>query len=179
MVSLGKDPPSPPSRIKPILKGVIPLVLFVPVHVKEIERLGRLFPWKKPGNCPHCAGKLWWHGFVLSYFSCCREAVQLRRLRCSCCGAVHRLRPADYFSRFRSSISEITDAITHRCRFLKWRPDQPRPRQRQWWRSLSRLLLMVLGRSYNGSAGEGFHMLIRHNIIPVTRARQKENRTVR
>ena len=164
-----------------ILQGVITLVLFVSIDVKEIARLGRLFPWKdhKPSQCPRCNSKLWWHGFVLAYFSCCSEGIYLRRLRCPCCGAIHRLRPTGYFRRFRSSISEITEAITHRARQLKWSPDLPRGRQRQWWRCLWRLLWLVLGRSYNGCAVKGFWLLMKRNIIPVSRAGQKENRTVK
>lgn len=66
------------------------LVLFVSIQVKEIARLGRLFPWQKPACCPDCQGPLWWHDFVLAYFSCLSEAVYLRRLRCSCCASVHK-----------------------------------------------------------------------------------------
>jgi hypothetical protein len=62
---------------------------------------------------------------------------------------------------------------------LEWRPDLPRGRQRQWWRCLWRLIWLVLGRSYNGPAGKGFYLLMQQNIIPITRAGQKENRTVR
>lgn len=178
-MDLRRDPPTPPSRIKAILKGVYPLVLFVSIQVKDIARLGRLFPWPKPAACPRCHGKLWWHGFVVAYFSCCREAVYLRRLRCSCCGAVHRLRPSGYFRRFRSSIAEITRSMSWRSTQRKWCPDLPRSRQRQWWRSLLRNLWLLLGRSFSSSPIKGFHLLFKDNIIPVSRAGQKENQAVK
>lgn len=171
----------PSRQDRSILQGVIVLVLFVSIDVKEIARLGRLFPWDdhKPASCPRCNSRLWWHGFVFAYFSCLSEGIYLRRLRCPCCGAVHRLRPRGYFRRFRSSISEIKDVITHRCRQIKWRPDLPRGRQRKWWHNLWRLLWLLLGRSYKGCALKGFCLLMKQNIIPVSRAEQKENRIVK
>ena len=155
------------------------MVLFVSIEVKEIAHLGRLFPWQKPARCPHCQGGLWWHGFILAYFSCLSEAVYLRRLRCSCCGAVHRMRPTGYFRRFRSSISEIKESINMRGNKQRWRPDLPRSAQRQWWRCLWRMIRLILGIGcqYNGITG--FMQILQQNIIPVTRATQKENRVVK
>jgi len=105
------------------------------------------------------------------------EAVYLSRLRCPCCGAVHRLKPSGYFRRCRSSIQEIKDSIEYRCRQGRWHPDWPRERQRQWWCRLGRMIFMVLGVSYSGSLSQAFNLLIKQNIIPVTSFGQKENRT--
>lgn len=181
MVGLLPRSTIPSNQDLTILQGVISLVLFVSIDVKEIARLGRLFPWDehKPTSCPRCNSKLWWHGFVLAYFSCLSEGIYLRRLRCPSCGAIHRLRPTGYFRRFRSSISEIIHSILHRASQLKWRPDLPRGRQRQWWRCLRRRLWLMLGRSYNDSVIKGFWLLMKQNIIPVSRAGQKENRIVK
>lgn len=76
VMNLCKDtPPLQPDAPHP--EGVDSLVLFVSVKVKDIARLGRAFPWKKPRCCPRCHTGLWWHGFVLAYFACCAEAVHL------------------------------------------------------------------------------------------------------
>lgn len=162
-----------------ILQGVVLLVLSIFVSVNEIATCGRFYPWEKPECCPRCRGKLWWHGFVQAYFASWPNAVDLRRLRCSECGAVYRLRPAGYFPRFRSSIKEIEDSILSRCFSKRWCPDLPRSRQQQWWRRLMRMIKLMLGISFNGSEIEGFHLLIEQGIIPVTSAGQKENMIMR
>ena len=125
VMGLCKDPPPPPTRCIPIRKELIQLVLFVSVKVKDIARLGRSFPWQKPRCCPRCRAGLWWHGFVLAYFSCCVEAVYLRRLRCPHCCCIVRLRPCGFFRQIRSSMLEVLLAITARRRHGRWRPDLP------------------------------------------------------
>ena len=115
---------------------------------------------------------------MLAYFACWPDPIYLRRLRCPGCGAVHRLKPAGYFPRFRSSICEIQKVIEHRCRRGRWRPDLPRARQRQWWRRLGRLIPLVLGISFAGSFLTAFIQLMEQNIIPVTSAELPENRTM-
>jgi hypothetical protein len=122
---------------------------------------------------------LWWHGFVLAYFSNLPDAVELPRLRCSKCGAVHRLRPAGYLPKFRSSIKEVESSMRLRTQEKRWRPDLPRSRQRQWWRRLWRMIRLMLGISFEGNGVQGFHLLLEQKIIPVTSAKQKENMTVK
>lgn len=143
------------------------MVLSVEVDVNEIARLGKDFPWVKPSGCPRCGQPLWWHGFVLAYFSCLLEPVSLRRLRCSCCRAVHRLKPAGYWRRFRSSVAEITQSISHRSGANHWQRDLPRSRQRQWWRRLQRMAGAVLGH-FCGSTFEAFEGLLGYGFIPVS-----------
>jgi len=150
------------------------LVLSVAVDVNEIARLGKDFPWVKPSGCPCCGQPLWWHGFVLAYFSCLLEPVLLRRLRCSCCRAVHRLKPADYWCRFRSTITEITQAISHRSASGRWHRDLPRARQRHWWRRLGRMTRAVLGH-FSGSVMDAFEELLGQGFIPVSLSFQCEN----
>jgi hypothetical protein len=155
-------------------QGVALLVLSVAADVNEIARLGKDFPWTKPSGCPRCGQPLWWHGFVLAYFSCLLEPVLLRRLRCSCCRAVHRLKPAGYWQRFRSSILEITQSISHRSESGRWRRALPRARQRQWWRRLQRMASAVLG-IYRGSDVEAFESLLGHGFIPVSLSFERDN----
>jgi hypothetical protein len=150
------------------------LVLTVEVDVNEIARLGKDFPWAKPVGCSRCGQPLWWHGFVLAYFSCLLKPVFLRRLRCSCCGAVHRLKPAGYWHRFRSSITEITQAISHRSESGRWFPALPRCRQRQWWRRLQGMAGAVLG-LFRGSVFEAYESLLHQGFIPVSLSFECDN----
>ena len=150
------------------------MVLSVAVDVNEIARLGKDFPWVKPSGCPCCGQPLWWHGFVLAYFSCLLEPVLLRRLRCSCCRAVHRLKPAGYWRRFRSPITEIAQSISHRSESGHWQRVMPRVRQRQWWRRLQRLTSAVLG-LFRGSGLDAYESLIDRSLIPVSLCFQCDN----
>ena len=151
------------------------MVLFVDADVNQIARLGKDFPWPKPSYCPRCQQPLWWHGFVPAYFAPLSEAVFIRRLRCSCCRAVHRLKPKGYWRRFRTSIADIFGCLAHRADSGRWRCDQPRSRQRQWWRRLHRLAVAVLGLSFTGCAGEVFNALVAKGFIPVSTSFQCDN----
>jgi hypothetical protein len=160
-------------------EGVDSLVLSVQASVKEIARLGKAFPWEKPFLCPSCqTGHLWWHGFVLAYFSCLAAPVFLRRLFCPACRCVHRLRPQGYWKRYRSEIAEIRSAIAHRETRQRWRSDLPRSRQRLWWRRLRRAVLLFLGIHWRLGLTAGFDRLLDLAIIPVCAAKKYANRTV-
>ena len=142
------------------------MVIFVNVDVNEIARLGRDFSWWKPSSCPDCKAGLWWHGFVLAYFDHLPQAVFLRRLRCPCCGAVHRLRPQAYWSRFRSTIQIINQTID---RFLnrEWRSDLPRSRQRLWWRRFCHNAKLLIGLGWE-EFPDAFELLLSWGQIPVS-----------
>lgn len=89
------------------------------------------------------------------------------------------MRPSGYFRRFRSSIAEIRESINMRGNKKRWRPDLPRSAQRQWWRSLWRMIWLMLGIGFQGDGITGFMQILQDNVIPVTRAAQKENRVVK
>ena len=146
------------------------MVLHVAADVNEIARLGKDFPWIKPASCPRCQQPLWWHGFILAYFAPLVEAVFLRRLRCCYCKAVHRLKPEGYWKRFRSSVSEIRHCIEHRSASGRWRKEQPRARQRQWWRRLHRLAAAVFGLAFAGNTMRSFLALLEQGFTPVSRS---------
>jgi hypothetical protein len=80
---------------------------------------------------------------------------------------VHRLRPISHWHRFQSSVATIGQVITHRQNNGRWRPDLPRPRQRQWWRRLKKKSLLCLGLSFAGSLFDSFLTLIEAGAIPV------------
>ena len=142
------------------------MVIFVDVDVNEIARLGRDFPWQKPFSCPKCNIGFWWHGFVLAYFDHLSQAIFLRRLRCPLCGAVHRLRPKAYWSRFRSSIQVISQTID---RFLGqgWQSESPGSRQRLWWRRFCAKARLVIGFGWERFP-DAFDLLISWGHIPVS-----------
>jgi len=173
-VGLSRSPTAPSEQGLASRQGVALLVLSVAADVNEIARLGKDFPWVKPSGCPCCGQPLWWHGFVPAYFSCLLEPVLLRRLRCSCCRAVHRLKPAGYWHRFRSSILEITQTISHRSASGRWCRALPRARQRQWWRRLMRMANAVLG-LLHGSAQDAFEGLLGQGFIPASLSFKRDN----
>lgn len=150
------------------------MVISVAADVNEIARLGRDFSWIKPVGCPFCGQPLWWHGFVLAYFSCLAEAVFLRRLRCSCCRSVHRLKPSGYWRRFRSPMAEIFQSVSHHSGSGHWRRDLPRDRQRQWRRRLQRMIKAVLG-VFCGSDRAAFEALVTRGFIPVSLSFECDN----
>ncbi len=172
-MGLQRSPTAPSVQGLASQQGVALLVLSVAADVNEIARLGKDFPWDKPSGCPRCGQPLWWHGFVLAYFSCLLKPVFLRRLRCSCCRAVHRLKPAGYWRRFRSTISEITQSVSHRSESGRWCRTLPRTRQRQWWQRLKRMAGAVLG--FRASVFEAFGELLDHGFIPVSLSFQRDN----
>ncbi len=142
------------------------MVISVDVDVNEIAHLGRDFPWRKPSSCPNCQAGLWWHGFTLAYFDHLPQAVFLRRVRCPRCGAVHRLRPQAYWSRFRSTIQVIYQTID---RFLNrdWGSDFPGSRQKLWWRRFCRNAKLMIGLGWEVFP-DAFDLLVSWNQIPVS-----------
>ncbi|WP_267928803.1 hypothetical protein [Desulfolithobacter dissulfuricans] len=68
--------------------------------------------------------------------------------------------------------------IAYRSQKNRWRPDLARPRQRQWWRRLGRMIALILGISYSGSPAYAFNLLMNKGFIPVTSAELQENRTM-
>lgn len=147
------------------------MVIFVDVDVNKIAQHGRDFPWRKPSSCPHCQSGLWWHGFVPAYFEPLSQAVFLRRLRCPRCGAVHRLRPKAYWSRFRSTIQVISQTIDH---FInqEWQSDLPESRQRQWWRRFKAKAKLIVGFGWWDILSDAFDLLVIWGQIPVSSAIQ-------
>lgn len=143
------------------------MVIPVNIAVNQLAALGKEFPWPKP-SCPLCGERLWWHGFALAYLACLTEAVFLRRLYCPHCGSVHRLRPESHWRRFQSAIKTIEHAISHRWKHGRWRPDLPRPRQRQWWRRLRRKATVCLGLAVSDALHDAYLVLIRAGAIPVS-----------
>ena len=148
------------------------MVILVDVDVNQLAILGKKYLWPKPAACPKCGCRLWWHGFASGYLACLVETVFFRRLFCPQCNSVHRLRPSSHWPRFQSSINTIVQVIAHRQNNARWRPDLPRPRQRQWWRRLARKSMLCLGLSFAGYMLDAFEALLTAATIPVSSVMQ-------
>ncbi|MBL0379946.1 MAG: hypothetical protein JKP90_09830 [Desulfofustis sp. PB-SRB1] len=46
------------------------MVLLLPHPSRKLLVSAPAYPWNKPSCCPRCGGRLWWHGFVVAWFSC-------------------------------------------------------------------------------------------------------------
>src|SRR5271166_5000084 len=114
------------------------MIVSVNVCLEELTRLGRLFKWKKPKCCPKCKFRLWGHGFVARYFSKLKDALFLKRYRCSRCGCVVTLRPAGFWKRYQTSANEIYEALRFRLSKFTWPPGFSRQRGGHW---LSKFIL--------------------------------------
>ena len=147
------------------------MIISLPVSIKQIRSLGRSFPWPRPPCCPSCHHPtLWGHGFVPAYFDDLPEGILLRRLRCPCCGAVHRLKPAGYFRRFQASISSIRHALWHRLQGGRSPTCLCRVRVSHWLKGLKRQVAARLGLGFNNRLLEGFDLLAAMGIVAVGRS---------
>jgi len=147
------------------------LILLIAAKIKEIFRLGRKYPWPRPGLCPCCnQSKVWGHGYVLAYFDGFTEGIYLRRYRCPGCGCVIRLRPQGYLSRFQAPIETIHFSLSHRLRYGRWPPGLSRSRQGHWLRALRRKVSAYLGQQWKDSIMKAFDCLVARGINPVGRS---------
>lgn len=155
----GINPPKP-----------IYLVIFVPLVVKDLFKLGRSFLWPKPERCPRCDGRLWGHGFVPAYFDGYDQPLWLKRYRCPDCKGILRLRPRAYFKRFQASIQTIRDCLTHWTNTHNWKSGPSPPRQRHWVKALRGHLVLHEGLNRIQDLVAGFDRLWSLGIIPVSRS---------
>lgn len=154
------------------------MVLAEEVSVNELVLQGKSFPWKRP-HCPRCGTRVWWHGFVLAFFSMIPDGVYIRRCICPHCKSVHRLKPSGYFRRFRWSLAEIRSCIETRQDTGQY-PTGVAPREtvRRWWRSLAQVIAKELGISFAGTRLAGFDQLFSRGRNPVSLATKPGNQVV-
>ncbi len=147
------------------------LILQISVSIKDLFRLGKEYPWRRPESCPRCGHvRLWGHGFVSAYFDGYESLFWLRRYRCPLCRVIVRLRPAGYFQRFHASIEMIRDRLTFRITHYRWPPESSRQQQGHWFRSLLRKAKLYLGLDgFEGLMG-AFDALLSQGITPVSRS---------
>lgn len=166
MVNFCKDPPFPPTRIRPSCKELLHWYFLFPLRSRKLHDLAaffsgpsRLIVYIANANCGGMG--LFWPIFPSLTKRFIFAVFVVPGLCCSRCGAVHRMRPRGYFPRFRSSINEILSSIKQRSHKKRWRPDLPRGRQHHWRRSLWGMIRLMLGMSFSGSGLEGFWQLFR------------------
>jgi hypothetical protein len=147
------------------------MVVFFPVILKRLFRLGRNYPWPKPDSCPRCSScRLWGHGYVSACFDGYDQSFTLKRYRCPDCGCVIRLRPRGYFKRFQASVATIRSSVIFKAFENRWIGGVGRTRQRHWFNALRRKIKAHLTDAWSQGLVAGFDHLLQMGQIPVSRA---------
>jgi len=165
--------PNRPSLGEPLrrLSRNCAMVMFFPVRLKKLFRLGRDYPWPRPDSCPRCSNyRLWGHGYVLAYFDGYDQSFTLKRYRCPDCGCVMRLRPKGYFKRFQASVTSIRSSVISKAGCGRWIRGIDRTRQRHWFRALLRKIKAHLTDAWSQGSVAGFDRLLQMGQTPVSRA---------
>lgn len=144
------------------------MILFVDVNLKEVNLLGKKFPWQKPAVCPRCIqSHVWGHGFSGTFFDGFLNALLMRRFRCPGCGCVIKCRPRSHFPRIQTAIDTIKSHLA--CRIETGRWPGSRERGRHWLSALRRQALARLGLAWRNRLLEAFDRLHRAGVVPVSR----------
>ena len=160
---MGGDAPSYPN-------GIL-LILQIPVSIKDLFRLGRMYPWPSPKRCPRCGHlRLWGNGYVSAYFDGFFEPFWLRRYRCPLCRIIVRLRPTGYLPRFQASLETIRQCLAYRFYHHLWPPGSNRQRQGHWLRSFLRKARVYLGLGGFHTFSGVFERLLGLGLNPVSRS---------
>jgi hypothetical protein len=149
------------------------MILSIRLDLKQIERQGRGYPWRRPARCRCGGNRLWGHGFVQMIFDGFAQALQMRRYRCPVCGCIIRLRPEGYFPRHQSAVQRIRGALAERIAGGRWPADSGAPgaaRGRHWLRALKKNALAILGVPGLADLCGAFDRLIGLGRVPVRRA---------
>lgn len=145
------------------------MILFVDVDLKEVNRLGKKYFWKKPGVCPRCLkSPVWGHGFADTFFEGFFNALLMKRFRCPACGCVMKCRPKSHFTRIQTAIETIRSYLAGRIEKYRW-PGSPE-RGRYWLSALKRQVLAHLGLTWRNRLLEAFDQFCRRGIVPVSRS---------
>lgn len=111
------------------------LVLLTSVNLQLLQNLKKAYPWKRPECCPRCSGtRLWGHGYVARYFDEEQQPLWMKRWRCPDCGAVHTVRPAEYWRRFLLPWFVVLASLLEKLVHGRWLSLTNRQRQ-QYWKS--------------------------------------------
>jgi hypothetical protein len=140
------------------------------INVKEIIKLGKKYPWKRPERCPVCMDtRLWGHGYVCRYLEKCEQLVYLKRYRCPDCRSVHTCRPGEYWKGFFYSIQSIIRSLIHKIRYNSYLTDISRQVQSYWYKGL--MFQISRYKNIKRPLLSDLYKLIKMNIIPVTCSR--------
>ena len=145
------------------------MIISVRANLNEIFEQGRKFKWVRPCNCPRCGSvRLWGHGFVSAYFDGFFQGLLLRRFRCPDCHCIIRMKPRNYFPRFRAGIAKIRISLSSRLYSGNWLKDLSGSRQRHWLAALKRKSMAFF--SVREHLMDAFERLMKMGQIPVSRA---------
>ena len=151
------------------------LILHLRVDVKRLAEEGKRYPWPRPARCPRCQGRrVWVHGYVPRYFEGYVQPIWTIKYRCEDCAAVHTLRPASFWPRFRYCVQTILRALRHKILHGRGLKTLSRQLQRYWYQGLRFQASKLRNR-----AGPGLDVLadlLRRNGVPVTHSIQCEIR---
>lgn len=117
------------------------MIVVLNATIQEVANLGESFKWPSC-QCEKCSRKMWGHGFVGRYFEGISDLVRIKRLICPDCGVVVTFRPQQFYSRFRSSIIEIFEALNTRLETGFWPDGFKRQRGWYWIKKLMSTVLM-------------------------------------
>ena len=162
--------PSAPKHEPIRLNTSIFMILHVYADIKEISRLGKKYPWKRPGKCPHCGCMVWGHGYRDVFFDGYNEPIPVKRWRCPRCRHIITCRPAGYFSRFQTPAHTIRFTLSHRIQTGRWPCGCIRGRCGHWLRALKRRVLAYLGNTWQNSLINAFDLFMRLGQVPVSRS---------
>ncbi len=146
------------------------MIIWAEVSCKELLRLGKEYPWRRPPGCPDCGGGLWGHGFVRRYLACAPEGCWLKRYRCPHCGKIICLRPRGYWPRFWQDEMTIRSALQERQDRRRWRKGFCRQVGGHWRQGLARQVKKYLGLAVE-LFPSGFVGLIVSGWVPVSRSK--------
>lgn len=87
------------------------------------------------------------------------------------CGCVYTIRPRGYWSRHRTPVWTIAEALRYRLTHGFWNKTLGPSRQRQghWLRALKMNVKAHLGMAFSKGLMEGFSGLISRGLVPVYR----------
>ena len=151
------------------------LIIHFRVDVKRLAEEGRSYSWPRPGRCPRCQGRrVWVHSYVPRYFEGYVEPIWTIKYRCEDCAAVHTLRPASFWPRFRYTIRTILRALRSKILHGQEIKNLSRQLQKYWSRGFR-----IQASKLRNRAGPGLDVLadlLRRHLVPVTHAIQSEMR---
>lgn len=145
------------------------MIHYVKDNLKDIERLGRDYPWEKPEVCPDCnKHHLWGHGYRDTLFEGFDRPLPMKRCRCPLCRCILIFRPEGYFPRIQTKITKIRASLSKRIQSGFW-PKGISERGRYWLKCLKRQALGILGDHWRDRLLEAFDQLISMGKVPVAR----------
>lgn len=151
------------------------LVLHFRVDVKRLAEEGKRYPWPRPARCPRCRGRrVWIHSYVPRYFEGHVFPIWMIKYRCEDCAAVHTLRPAAFWPRFRYRLQTILRALRHRILQGQALKTLSRQLQRYWYHGLR-----IQASRLRNRAGPGLGDLaglLGRGLVPATHSIQCEMR---